>query len=216
MDYDYQPKQSTGRYVGIGAVIVLHIVIAWALASGMARKAVEVIKKPLEAVVIQEVVLPPPPPPPPPPKIEPPKVAPPKVQAPPPPPFVPPPEVTPPPAPEAAPVIQAVQAPPPAPPAIEPPPPPAPPAPQPAAAKPDIGVACPVQARPEIPLKALQSGQGGTVRAEVTIRGGAVADVRILSGPRMFHAPVREALRQYKCTAADGTVAVQDFDFKIE
>ncbi|NMG67295.1 energy transducer TonB, partial [Azoarcus indigens] len=65
MDYDYQPKQSTGRYVGIGAVIVLHIVIAWALASGMARKAVEVIKKPLEAVVIQEVVLPPPPPPPP-------------------------------------------------------------------------------------------------------------------------------------------------------
>jgi periplasmic protein TonB len=40
--------------------------------------------------------------------------------------------------------------------------------------------------------------------------------VQILSGPRVFHAAVREAMLQYKCTAADGTIAVQEFAFKIE
>ena len=101
-----------------------------------ARKAVEVIKKPLEATVIQEVKLPPPPPPPPPPPriVKPPEIkAPPKIEAPPPPPFVPPPEVTPPPAP--APAITSVPTPPPAPPVIAPPPPPAPPAPPAAAGR---------------------------------------------------------------------------------
>lgn len=215
MDYSFQPKQTSGRYVGIGIVVGLHIVIGWALASGMARKAVEVIKKPLEAVVIQEVTLPPPPPPPPPPKIvQPPKqVVAPKVQAPPPPPFVPPPEVAAP-APTSAPVIESVQAPPPAPPVIAPPAPPAPPAA--VAAKSDIGVACPVQAKPEMPEKAIASGIAGTVRAEAVIRGGVVQEVRILSGPRVFHGAVRTAMQQYRCTAPDGTVASQDFDFRIE
>jgi len=206
MDYKYQPKSSTGRYSGIMFVVVLHIVLLWALLSGAARKAVEIIKKPLEAVVIQEVTLPPPPPPPPK-TIEPPKPQVAKPQAP-PPPFVPPAEAAPSP---TAPVIAATSTLPPAPVAIEPLP-----APRPAPAKADIGVACPVQAKPEIPPKALQDGLFGVVRAEASIRDGMVKEIRILSGPRVFHAAVRAAMQQYKCTAPDGTIAMQEFEFKVE
>ena len=65
--------------------------------TGLARKAVQVIKKPLNATIIEEVKPPPPPPPPPPPK----KIEPPKVQAP-LQPYVPPPDIPPPVAPTAA------------------------------------------------------------------------------------------------------------------
>ena len=34
---------------------VVHVVVAWALISGTARRGLEIIKKPLEAAVIQEV-----------------------------------------------------------------------------------------------------------------------------------------------------------------
>ncbi|KLN57412.1 energy transducer TonB [Variovorax paradoxus] len=214
MDYNFQSRPGGNRFTGLAFVVLLHIAIGYLLLSGLARKAVDIIKKPMEAVVIQEVTLPPPPPPPPPPQkiVRPPKPQAPKVQAPPPKPFVPPPEISPPPA--AAPAIASTPTPPPAPVEIAPPPPPAPvPAP---AAKADLGVACPTQVKPEIPAKALQDGISGVVRAQATIQGGAIGDVQILSGPRIFHAAVRSALRQYKCTAADGTVATQDFAFKVE
>lgn len=71
-------------------------------------------------------------------------------------------------------------------------------------------------AKPEMPEKAIASGIAGTVRAEAVIHGGAVQEVRILSGPRVFHAAVRTAMQQCRCTAPDGTVARQDFDFRIE
>jgi protein TonB len=68
---------------GIAFVIVLHIIIVYALVSGLARKAVELVQKPLETKLIAEQVKPPEDlPPPPPPKM-----------APPPPPFIPPPEI---------------------------------------------------------------------------------------------------------------------------
>ena len=72
--------------VGLGIVIVLHLLLGWAMVSGLARKVVEVVKAPIETKIIEEVK---PPPPPPPEKLPPP---PPKT-APPPPAFVPPPEV---------------------------------------------------------------------------------------------------------------------------
>ncbi|MGA0609682.1 energy transducer TonB [Caldimonas sp. KR1-144] len=207
----FEPGKGSGRSVGIGVVAGVHVVIGWALASGLGNEMVKAIKKPLEAVVLQEVVLPPPPPPPPPPKpIEQPKQI--VQQAPvPPPPFVPPAEIAAPPS--DAPVVMSTPTPPAEPVPIAPPPPPAPAAP---VGKVDLAIACPTQVRPEIPAKALRDGVSGTVRAQATITAGVVSAVEILGGPRVFHAAVREAMQKYRCTAPDGTVAVQVFDFKVE
>jgi protein TonB len=85
MDFSRTQRNQSKHLVGITGVIVLHIIIVWALVSGLARKVVEVVKGPIEVKVIEEVAKPPPPPP----EVLPP---PPKVTAP-PPPFVPPPEI---------------------------------------------------------------------------------------------------------------------------
>jgi protein TonB len=90
MDYRFEPRDPSRRIKGLIIVIALHAIIGYALVSGMARKGIDFIKKPLEAVVIQEVIIPPPPPPPPPKKIEKPLVMP-KAEAP-PPPYAPPPD----------------------------------------------------------------------------------------------------------------------------
>ena len=211
MQVKFEPTASGRRYTGIGAIAALHLALGYALVSGLAPQMVEAIKKPMEAVLIQEVKLPPPPPPPPPKIIQPANVPTqaPQVEAP-PPPFVPPPEVSRPPA--AAPAIESSATPPRQLPVIAPPAPPAPPAP----AKSDIALACPTQVAPQVPEKAVRDGLSGTVRAQATIRGGVVSEVAILSGPRVFHAAVRAAMEQYRCSAADGTVAVQDFSFKVE
>lgn len=74
------------RFGGIGAVLLLHIVLIYALLNGLATKVVQVIQHPIETRII-EPVKPPPPPPIPTVQLPPPKFAPP------PPPFVPPPEV---------------------------------------------------------------------------------------------------------------------------
>ncbi|MBI2747830.1 MAG: energy transducer TonB [Burkholderiales bacterium] len=207
----YKPKDPSRRYKGIAIVIALHILIGWGIVSGTAKNALVALKKPLEAVVIQEVIIPPPPPPPPK-QIKPPEA--PKVEAP-PPPFVPPPDVAPP-VTSTAPVIQSVATPPPAP-AVIAPPPPAPAPPKPAVNRSDIGVACPTQTKPEMPRKAIQDGTEGVVKAQILIKDGVVKDVNILSGPRVFHANVKAAIMQYKCTADSGEVlATQDFIFKNE
>ena len=205
----YRPKDPSRRYKGIAIVIGLHLLIGWGIVSGTARNALVALKKPLEAVVIQEVIIPPPPPPPPK-EIKPPEAM--KVDAP-PPPFVPPPDVAP--AVSNAPSIVSVAAPPPTPAVIAPPPPPAPA--KPAANRSDIRVACPTQVQPEMPRKALQDGSEGVVKAQALIKDGAVRDVTILSGPRIFHAAVKAAMMQYKCTVDSGEIlATQEFVFKIE
>jgi len=210
----YGEQDASRRVKGIVIVVVVHALIGYALVSGMARKGLNLIKKPLEAVVIQEVIIPPPPPPPPPPKkIETPKEAT-KVEAP-PPPFVPPPDVAPT-ATTTAPTIVATTTPPLAPAVIAPPPPPPAPA-VPQTKRSDIGVACPTQVAPEMPRKALRDGLEGVVKAQVLIRNGVVKEVTILSGPRVFHDAVREAMMQYKCTQdATEVLATQEFNFKIE
>ena len=96
-DYAEQQRKPGKHLVGIGIVVLMHVLLGWALVSGLARKVVEVIKNPIETKIIEEVKPPPPPPenlPPPPPKL-----------APPPPSFVPPPEVTVAPPPTPAPAI---------------------------------------------------------------------------------------------------------------
>jgi protein TonB len=208
----YRPKDPSRRYKGIAVVVVLHLFIGWAIVSGTARNALVALKKPLEAVVIQEVIIPPPPPPPPK-EIKPPEA--PKVDAP-PPPFVPPPDVAPP-ATSNAPSITSVATPPPTPAVIAPPPPPVVAAPKPAPNRQDLRVACPTQVPPEMPRKAIQDGSEGVVRAQALVKNGAVHEVTILSGPRVFHAAVKAAMMQYKCTAdATEILATQEFVFKIE
>lgn len=206
----YRPKDPSKRYKGIAIVIGLHVLLLWALISGTAHDVMKITKKSLEAVVIQEVIIPPPPPPPPK-EIKPPEA--PKVEAP-PPPFVPPPDVAPPVT--NAPSIVAAVVPPPTPAVIAPPPPPAAP-PAPAPNRSDIRVACPTQVQPEMPRKATQDGTEGVVKASAVIRDGAVRDVTILSGPRVFHAAVKAAMMQYKCSSDAGEiVATQEFVFKLE
>jgi protein TonB len=208
----YTGADPTRRTIGWVVVAVVHIVVAWALISGTARRGLEIIKKPLEAAVIQEVIIPPPPPPPPK-EIKPPEPKVTKVEAP-PPPYVPPPEVTPP-ATTSAPSIQSVQTVPTAPAVIAPPPPPAPPAAP--AGRQEMGVACPTQVRPDMPRQAIREGITGVVKAQALIRDGAVREVTILSGPRVFHSAVRGAMMQYRCISGSGDIiATQEFDFKIE
>jgi len=208
----YTGSDPTRRTIGWVVVVVVHVVVAWALISGTARRGLEIIKKPLEAAVIQEVIIPPPPPPPPK-EIKPPEPKVTKVEAP-PPPYVPPPEVTPP-ATTSAPSIQSVQTPPTAPAVIAPPPPPAPPAAP--AGRQEMGVACPTQVKPEMPRQAIKEGTQGVVKAQALIRDGAVREVTILSGPRVFHNAVRGAMMQYRCISGSGDIiATQEFDFKIE
>ena len=84
MNFGDEQRLSRNKIIGIGAVLLLHVFLIYALVTGLATSAVEMIKKPLEIKIIQAA----PPPPPPPPKIV---IPPPPVLAAPPPPYIPPP-----------------------------------------------------------------------------------------------------------------------------
>jgi protein TonB len=227
----YRPHDPSRRILAIGLVIALHVLLAWGILSGTARQTLQYVKSPLQAVLIQEVIIPPPPPAPPQ-RIEPPKPKPkPKPKPPPPPaPFIPPPETATAPI-SAAPVVQATPAPAPQAPVIQAPAPlPAPvaiaapvPAPAPPPAKPagptitSAGLACPKQVAPVMPRAAIRENMSGVVKAQARIKDGKVLEVTILSGPRVFHRAVREAMAQYGCTQTDAEVlATQVFQFKLE
>jgi protein TonB len=216
MAFDYRPADTSRRYRGLAAAIAVHVLLGWLLISGTARKGFEMLNKPLQAVVIQDVVIAPPPPPPPPKLVVPPKPQTTPTQ---PPPFIPVAEV-----PLVAPTTFAVEAtpvvheaPPPAPAPVVVAAPPAPaPAPAPAP-KVDMAIVCPTQVTPEMPRRASIDGTQGIVKAQVRIVDGAVREVTFLSGPRIFYAAVRSAMLQYKCSRESGeVVATQDFNFKLQ
>src|SRR3984893_19238693 len=52
------------------AIVGLHVFIAWALATGLAKRAIELVAPPLQTTVVDEVVKRDEPPPPPPPQLE--------------------------------------------------------------------------------------------------------------------------------------------------
>jgi periplasmic protein TonB len=221
------------RMIGLAVVAVVHVLVGYALLSGLGRKAIELVKRPLQASVIEEVrivppplaaLLPMPPPQKPVPKTAPPQLAPAPAPAPAPPvapqvpAYVPPPEVLPPPT--AAPALasnsnvppaelSALVAPTPAPAAV---------APAPAPQRLEVSVACPTQVRPQMPARAIRDGTSGVVRVQLRIRGNRVQEVQILSGPKVFHDAVRQAISQYGCNASgDAEVTtVQDIRFDIE
>ena len=187
MDYA-QYQRNPGRHLpSIAFVIALHIVVGYALISGLARKVVEVIKQPIETKIIEEIKKPPPDaPPPPPPKL-----------ATPPPPFIPPPEIN-----IVVPVqiqptiTQVTPTPPPPQAPVAPPAPPAPPA-QPAIRK---EYKASYRVEPTYPRQAIQQGITGKVIAWVKVApNGSVTEVSIReSTNRLFDREVIRALSQWK------------------
>lgn len=188
MDFAQQQRNPGRHTVGIGIVLALHLLLGWAVVSGLAQRVVDVIKAPIETKIIEETKPPPPPPPenlPPPPKF-----------APPPPSFVPPPEVVVNPPPTPAPAITVTrEAPPPAPVAIAPPPapaaPPAPPAVARVAPKPVISdfAGC-APGRDEYPPAAVRAEATGTSRIQVNVDAtGRITSVDVLrsAGPTREH-----------------------------
>ena len=193
MDFARRQRDPTRHVIGLSIVILLHVLVIYALVTGLARKAVEVIKKPISATIIEEIKAPPPPPPPPK-KVEIPKVQAP-VQ-----PYVPPPDI-PVPTTTQEPVISAVTATPPtqpnviAPPVVEAPPPP----PKPAIRK---GIVPIEKVDVVYPKEAIRAGvEKGRVVARLHIdEKGLVTEVQIIVSepPRVFDREVIRALSRWK------------------
>ena len=210
-----QEKNGASRFTGMGLVILIHIVIVYAIASGLARKAVEAIKGPIETKVIEEKVKPPPPPD----KVIPP---PPDLKAP-PPPFVPPPEFVvtapAPPAVMAAPTTSV----PPATTVVAAKPAPAPPAPAPAAkpSKITAGMVCTKMGKPEMP-SVNWSGEA-LYKVVATVKAGRVSAIEVTSlrsgvdrkAQRALIASIESTLREtYECPGDH--VFEQEFQFRLE
>lgn len=209
MNYAEQQRQPGKHLTGITIVIIFHVLLGWALASGLARKVVEVVKGPLETKIIEEVKKPPPPdtPPPPPPKMV-------QVM----PTFVPPPEVQIQSPIQQAPVISNTS--PVAPPVYAPPAPPAPPVA--AAAAPSVGVACPnsreVRAEIKYPAQARKDGIEGDVLIEFTVTtSGEIKDIEVKSSSnRVFNSASINATRAFKCIGQGRDVRVSvPYSFKL-
>lgn len=189
MDYAQQ-QRSWGKHLpSIALVALLHVVLGYALVTGLARRVVEVIKAPIETKIIEEIKKPPPDAPPPPP---------PKLAAP-PPPFVPPPEINiqVPQVQQAPAITVQTTAPPPPVQAIAPP---APPPPKPAGPPIRKEFKAAYRVEPQFPRQALRDGLTGRVVAHVYVEpGGAVSDVKIIhSSNRIFDREVIRALSQWK------------------
>ena len=77
---------------------------------------------------------------------------------------------------------------------------------------------CPGQVLPRIPDQAVEQGLGGTVVARALLQHGRIRQVRIVSGPRVFHAAVRRAMRQYRCEDRPGppVPVIQEFRFQSD
>ena len=186
MNYAEQQRDPSKHAIGIGIVIVMHILLGYALLNGLARTVIDVIKGPIETKIIEETKPPPPPPEnlPPPPKF-----------APPPPSFVPPPEVVVNPPPTPAPTITTTTvAPPPAPPVViapTAPAPPAPPAPPRVAARAAIGnVSACAPTSDDYPAVALKEDATGTTKIRFTVDAAgklAGADVVRSAGASRAH-----------------------------
>ena len=215
MDFAQQQRDPTRHLIGIGAVVLLHVLVVWALVSGLARKVVEVVKGPIEVKVIEEIIKKPPPPP----EVVPP---PPKVQAP-PPPFIPPPEINIAPPPTTAPTITAVTK-------------DAPPSPQApviqkvpespvATAAPAVRsaqIACAnyreVMSSIVYPREALKDGIEGDVVIEFTVgAAGQIKDVVIKSSSnRVFNRSSMSVVSQLQCQSGGQDIRVQaPISFKI-
>jgi protein TonB len=207
VDYAQRERSLANHLPSITLVAVLHLLLGYALVTGLARKVVEVLKAPIETKIIEEIKKPPPDtPPPPPPKL-----------ATPPPPFIPPPEIN----------IQV--------PTVAPPPTittvtttPPPPGPPPVAIQPQVQPAVrqnikplPGFAKPIFPRPAIQAGiTRGVVTAYVYVRpDGSVSEVRIMAAnpQRVFDREVIRALSQWRFAPEPvGFIAEVPIEFNLK
>jgi protein TonB len=177
-----ESQRNPGKHpTGLIIVIIMHVLLAYALVSGLAKKVVDKVM-----VTETKLVEAPPPPPPPPPK----DLPPPPKNLPPPPVYVPPPpvDVTPPPTPNQI-TTTNVMPPPPADVKIQPPAPPAP-APVAIAARPARINSNDPSCRPEYPAAATRAGATGTSRIKFTVDAqGKVTSAEVVgsSGPTREH-----------------------------
>ncbi len=195
MEFARQQRDPARHVIGISFVVLMHVLVIWALLSGLGRTVVEVIKKPLNATVVEELKAPPPPPPPPKKIVEAPKVKPPPEV------YVPPPDIPPPVTTEAPVITQVTPQPPAEPHVIAPPPPPAPEPPKPAVRR-NIQAQRIAGDMPEFPKQAIKEGvERGRVVARLNIdEKGNVTDVTITYAepPRWFDRTVLSALKTWK------------------
>ena len=218
MQFGQQQSDYRRRFVGFGAVLLFHLLVVYALVTGLAKKVVDVVRAPIETKVIEEVKKPPPPPEvvvPPPPKLEAP-----------PPPYIPPPEIqiaTPPPAPT---ITATTPTPPPAPVTIAPAPPPvaAAPAPAPAPTTASASVVCSnyatVMGDVAYPREAQRAGiERGEATVQFTLGPtGEIKDIKaIRSSHQIFARSSIRIVSEYKCQGQghDVTVTVP-FSYKLE
>lgn len=197
-----QQRQPGGNTTGLAIVVIFHVILGYVLINGLARKVVDVLKKPLDVAIIEEIKTPQSPPPP--------KVPPqlPKVVAP-PPPFVPPPEIQV----EAPPVQNVITT------SSKPDPAPAPAAPLTVS----VGLACPnhmaVRGRLPYPAQAQQMGLSGEVVLEfIVTASGQISDVTVAkSTNRLFNSTAINAVNQLRCNGQGHDVRVRvPFVFRME
>jgi protein TonB len=177
-----ESQRNPGKHpTGLIIVVIMHVLLAYALVSGLAKKVVDKVM-----VTETKLVEAPPPPPPPPPK----DLPPPPKNLPPPPVYVPPPPVDVPPPPIAPQITTTTTMPPPAPePRLTPPAPPAPPAPS-ITARPARVDATDPACRPEFPPAALRAQVSGTSHIRFTVdANGKVTAAEVVgsSGPTREH-----------------------------
>jgi protein TonB len=216
MNYAQRQADPRRHVIGITAVVLFHVLVVYALVTGLAKKVIDVVRAPIETKVIEEIKKPPPPPEvvlPPPPKLEAP-----------PPPFIPPPEIqiaTPPPAPT---ITATTPTPPPAPVTIAPAPPPvavaapAPPAPI------RVGVVCPnsptVLGDSGFPVEASKKGieKGEATMEWIVTATGEIKDVKSLGSTNpIFTRNSARLIGSYKCVGQGRDVVVrQVFSYKVE
>jgi len=221
MNFAERQADPRRHLVGMTVVVLFHVLVVYALVTGLAKRVVEVIRAPIETKVIEEIKKPPPPPEvvlPPPPKLEAP-----------PPPFIPPPEIqvaTPPP---PQPTITAVTpTPPPAPVVIAPAPPPpvvaAAPAPVAPPAPVSAGVVCSnfqtVMGDVAFPRDAQRQGiEKGEALIQFTLSpSGEIKNITVLRASHQIFA--RNSVRivgEYKCQGQGREVTVQvPFGYKLQ
>jgi len=203
MDFS-ESRRPGSRVVGFFIVVGLHLLLGWALISGLARRVVEVVKAPVEVSILEEP------------------------KAPPPPSYMPPPEVNVAPPADPQPSITASSVPPPpAPVVIAPPAPPAAPRALGTPARIDVS-SC---EKPEYPRSALRAEVTGTTRIRFTIdASGRVAKAEIdrPSGPTREHRSLDAAAVEVlsRCPFKPGTdtegqpvggaVATVEYVWKLE
>jgi len=220
MNFAERQADPRRHLVGMTVVVLFHVLVVYALVTGLAKRVVEVIRAPIETKVIEEIKKPPPPPEvvlPPPPKLEAP-----------PPPFIPPPEIqiqTPPP---PQPTITATTpTPPPAPVVIAPAPPPvvaAAPAPAAPPAPVSAGVVCSnfqtVMGDVAFPRDAQRQGiEKGEALVQFTLSPtGEIKNITVLRASHQIFA--RNSVRivgEYKCQGQGREVTVQvPFGYKLQ